>query len=130
MVKCKGLPFSATVEKIEALFEPLELAEKGVRLCTNDQGMPTGECFVVLATEEAQKAALERHRTIMGSRFVTVELAAADEFLKAFPAAPTPARMLDSINAKPPIQPICGRIALAPQVNTVPASGAASVRCL
>ena len=50
--------------------------------------------------------------------------------LVRMPAAPTPARMDDSISAKPPIQPMCGAIALEPQVNTVPASGAASVRCL
>ena len=50
--------------------------------------------------------------------------------LTVIPAAPTPARMLDSMSANPPIQPMCGRIALEPQVNTVPASGAASVRCL
>ena len=50
--------------------------------------------------------------------------------LTVMPAAPTPARTLESSSAYPPIQPMCGAIALDPQVNTVPASGAASVRCL
>lgn len=51
--------------------------------------------------------------------------------LVRIPAAPTPARIDDSTSANPPIQPMCGAMALdPPHVNTVPASGAASVRCL
>ena len=45
-------------------------------------------------------------------------------------AAPTPARVLDRNRPQPPIQPVRGPIAIAPQVKTVPESAATVVMCL
>lgn len=44
--------------------------------------------------------------------------------------AATPARMLANNNDQPPNQPNRGPMALAPQVKTVPESGAEVVKCL
>jgi hypothetical protein len=98
VVKCKGLPISATVDKVTAFFGG-GLAEgiaspHGVRICTNEQGLPSGECYVVFTSEERMAAALQIGKKVMGHRYVTVEKASVPEFLRAFPpekAAPAPA---------------------------------------
>ena len=54
-----------------------EIANGGVHIRTNDQGAPSGECYVVFASEEALTGALEIKRKVMGHRFVTVERADA-----------------------------------------------------
>ena len=54
-------------------FDPLEIAEDGVVMKTNEQGLPCGECFVTFANEQALAAGLERNRKIMGHRYVLLE---------------------------------------------------------
>ncbi len=49
----------------------------------NEDGLPTGECFVGFANEEALKSALERNRKVMGHRFVQVERIFPGELEKA-----------------------------------------------
>ena len=87
VVRCKGLPLSVTIDKITAFFDGIEIAKAGgsggVRLTRNDQGMPTGECLVVFASESAMAAGLEKNRQVMGHRYVTVERASAAELAKA-----------------------------------------------
>ena len=68
-----------------------EICTGGIKLCTNDQGLPSGECYVVFANEDTLAKAMERNRQVMGHRFVTVERANKTEFLAAFPPAPAPA---------------------------------------
>jgi len=75
IAKCKGLPFSATLEKVERFFDQLEIVPEGIRMRTNEKGLPTGECYVTFASDEALAGALERNRQVMGHRFVTVERA-------------------------------------------------------
>lgn len=92
VIKCKGLPISATVEKVVAFLDgtgPIA-SPNGVRICTNEQGVPSGECFVVFTTEDGMQAALKIGKKVMGPRYVTVERASAAEFLLAFPPPPAP----------------------------------------
>jgi hypothetical protein len=88
--RCKGLPMSATIEKVVAFFEPLELATKGtaVRIVMNEQGLPTGECFVLFASEAALASGLERNKRVMGHKRLLVERATAAELMQAFPPPP------------------------------------------
>ena len=90
VAKCKGLPFSATIETIAQFFDGLAIADDGIRIRTNEQGVPKGECLVTFAAEGALTAALERTRQVMGHKFVTVQLADAAEVADAFPPAPSP----------------------------------------
>ena len=90
VAKCKGLPFSATIETVAQFFDGLAIADDGIRIRTNEQGVPKGECLVTFAAEGALTAALERTRQVMGHKFVTVQLADAAEVADAFPPAPSP----------------------------------------
>jgi RNA recognition motif-containing protein len=60
-----------------------EPVEEGVQMRINEDGLPTGECFVGFANEEALKSALERNRKVMGHRFVQVERIFPGELEKA-----------------------------------------------
>ena len=90
VAKCKGLPFSATIETIVQFFDGLAIADDGIRIRTNEQGVPKGECLVIFAAEGALSAALERTRQVMGHKFVTVQLADAAEVADVFPPACPP----------------------------------------
>jgi len=91
VVRCRGLPFSATADAVANFFEPLEIVEDGVHMKTNAEGLPCGECFVQFATEEALTAALERNRQVMGHRYVLLEHSSAAELAKACGPPPAPA---------------------------------------
>ncbi len=52
-----------------------------------ENGLPSGECFVVLASEEVVAAALQRNRHIMGHRYVLVERSSVAELMWACPQA-------------------------------------------
>ena len=62
VVKCKGLPFSATAETVCSFFDSLKISEGGVHMRLNDNGLPSGECFVEFSDGEAVSAALEKNR--------------------------------------------------------------------
>lgn len=78
-----------------------EMVDSSIRIRTNEQGLPTGECYVTFASEDALTKALERNRQVMGHRFVSVERASAADYASAFksvaasppppPPAPAPA---------------------------------------
>lgn len=76
VVRLRGLPFASTAEDVLAfLGEGCEVlgGEEGVVFSCAPDGRPSGEAFVELARgEEDVRAALERHKQQLGSRYVEV----------------------------------------------------------
>lgn len=72
VVRMRGLPYTAAVDDVVQFFEGIGIsrgAEGVVFTCTRD-GRPTGEAYVELPTEEAQKEALKRHKNSIGDRYI------------------------------------------------------------
>jgi heterogeneous nuclear ribonucleoprotein F/H len=72
VVKCRGLPYSATMADIAEFFDGCALAPDGVHICTNQTGRPSGEAFVRFATKEDAANALKKDRETMDKRYVEV----------------------------------------------------------
>ena len=77
VVRCTGLPFSATIDSVLDFFDELDLDDDAVHLTLEPDGTPSGECFVTLGSEAALAVALDRDRKVMGHRYVGVERASA-----------------------------------------------------
>ena len=45
---------------------------RGIFLCQNDRGQPTGEAFIEMETQADVDTALEKHKQNMGRRWVRV----------------------------------------------------------
>lgn len=98
---CKGLPFSATLANVEVFFNDVELAAKNaIRLHHNEHGMPTGECYVLCASEAALAKGLQKNKKVVGHRFVTVERASGAELAKAFPPDEAPSGNKGGANSR------------------------------
>ena len=104
--KCKGLPVSATTDKVADFFAPLRIAPSGIKLQSNAQGVPSGECYVLFADEAALQGALERTKKVMGHRFVTVERASPEEARKVFPPPAPPASARSPARGAAPTVPV------------------------
>ena len=72
VVRCRGLPWSCSVEEIVNFFEGCELAEgtDSVHMTMNREGRPSGEAYVELASKEDYDEALKKDRQSMGKRYV------------------------------------------------------------
>eukprot|EP00756_Hemistasia_phaeocysticola_P011133 Hpha_TRINITY_DN15090_c5_g5::TRINITY_DN15090_c5_g5_i1::g.123397::m.123397/K14947/ESRP1_2; epithelial splicing regulatory protein 1/2 len=72
IVRCRGMPYNASPDEIQAFFEGCTVVHNGVALCSGNDGRPTGEAFVQFATEEDTSRALRRHRCHLGGRYVEI----------------------------------------------------------
>jgi len=129
VVRCKGLPFSATVDSVMDFFDPLDIVEGGVHMKANAQGLPCGECYVVFSTEEDCIAAAKRNRQVMGHRYVNVERVTASEFAAAFPHLGPGGQPQAAETSAPPYTSAAANVpapepapAPAPTVATAPAA--------
>jgi len=74
IVRLRGLPFSATVKDIAAFLAPIELPDGAgaIRLARHPDLRPTGEAYVILRNDAELTVALQKHKNVMGKRYIEV----------------------------------------------------------
>ena len=72
VVRCRGLPWSTTVDEIINFFEDCVFQEgnDSVHMTTTREGRPSGEAYIELATEEDLEKALAKDKKHMGKRYI------------------------------------------------------------
>ena len=72
VVRCRGLPWSTTVDEITNFFEDCVFQEgnDSVHMTTTREGRPSGEAYIELATEEDLEKALAKDKKHMGKRYI------------------------------------------------------------
>lgn len=78
IVRMRGLPYDCTDTQIRAFFEPLKLTEK-ILFITRTDGRPTGDAFVQFETEEDAMQGLQKHRQVIGQRYIELFKSTAAE---------------------------------------------------
>jgi hypothetical protein len=76
IIRLRGLPFSATEADVQVFLAPIELPDglSSVHLARHPDLRPTGEAYVALRTESELLAALKKHKSSMGKRYIEVRL--------------------------------------------------------
>ena len=72
VIRCRGLPWSTTVDEILNFFSDCQFkeGENSVHLTQTREGRPSGEAYIELATEEDMEKALEKDKQHMGKRYI------------------------------------------------------------
>ena len=72
VIRCRGLPWSTTVDEIVNFFEDCVFQEGGesVHMTLTREGRPSGEAYIELATEEDLEKALLKDKQHMGKRYI------------------------------------------------------------
>jgi len=74
IVRMRGLPFSASADQVARFFDGIEIAGSksngGIHIVQSKEGHPVGEAFVEFVSEEALNLALQRHKQMMGKRYI------------------------------------------------------------
>ena len=74
-VKMRGLPFRVSPEEVLSFFAGFEIAADTLRLGSDAHGRPSGEGWLSFGSEEeAARAARERNRQYLGSRYIELTL--------------------------------------------------------
>jgi RNA recognition motif-containing protein len=74
IIRLRGLPFSATAADIKAFLAPVELPDgiNSIQMVRHPDMRPTGEAYVHLSTETEVMQALNKHKQLMGKRYIEV----------------------------------------------------------
>jgi hypothetical protein len=70
VVKMRGLPWTATVQDVMGFFTGYQLEANGVYLTNGADGRPSGEGFVLFASESEASRALEKDKQKLGERWI------------------------------------------------------------
>uniref|UniRef100_T1ILP7 RRM domain-containing protein n=1 Tax=Strigamia maritima TaxID=126957 RepID=T1ILP7_STRMM len=76
IVRMRGLPYDCTAQQVIQFFEngamPCSVmdSEEGVLFVRKPDGRATGDAFVLFETEDAASRALQKHRELIGSRYI------------------------------------------------------------
>lgn len=72
VIRCRGLPWSTTVDEIVNFFSDCEFKDgnEGVHLTLTREGRPSGEAYIELASEEELEKALKKDKAHMGKRYI------------------------------------------------------------
>ena len=72
VVRCRGLPWSTTVDEIVNFFGDVKLMDgkDSVHMTLTREGRPSGEAYIELASEEDLEQALAKDRQNMGKRYI------------------------------------------------------------
>jgi hypothetical protein len=70
VVKCRGLPYSASDKDIREFFGDCRILPDGVLICLTHSGRPSGDAFVRLATLEDMQRAVKKDREKIDRRYV------------------------------------------------------------
>lgn len=85
IIKCRGLPFSASKEQVADFFADSVLGldpppnPEDVVIAMGPDGRPNGIAFVEFATSEVAEAALKKDRHLMGTRYIELFLVTEEE---------------------------------------------------
>ncbi|CAF5001943.1 unnamed protein product, partial [Rotaria sp. Silwood1] len=77
IVRLRGLPWNTTQTEVQNFLQGCKIRQ--TNFVTNDQGRVTGECFVVLESNEDVDLAKSFHQKNLGSRYIEVFESNADE---------------------------------------------------
>jgi len=74
VVRCRGLPWSTTVDEIVNFFTGCEFKEgkESCHLTLTREGRPSGEAYIEMASQEDLDKALEMDKKHMGKRYIEV----------------------------------------------------------
>jgi hypothetical protein len=74
IIRLRGLPFSATPADIKGFLAPIELPDgsNSIQMVRHPDLRPTGEAYVHLSTETEVMQALNKHKQMMGKRYIEV----------------------------------------------------------
>ncbi|XP_019856017.1 PREDICTED: heterogeneous nuclear ribonucleoprotein F-like isoform X1 [Amphimedon queenslandica] len=70
VVRLRGLPYGSTEDNIRDFFQGIAISHITMQL--NESGRETGEAFVELFHEEDVDRALDRHKKVLGHRYIEV----------------------------------------------------------
>uniref|UniRef100_A0A8C7SK23 Epithelial splicing regulatory protein 1 n=1 Tax=Oncorhynchus mykiss TaxID=8022 RepID=A0A8C7SK23_ONCMY len=120
IVRMRGLPFTATPDQVLAFFSqgegpkeacPVSGDKDGILFVRFPDGRPTGDAFVLFASEEHAQCALRKHKDILGKRYIELFKSTAAEVQQVLnrytsapliPVAPAPlVSMLPSVSLLP-----------------------------
>ncbi|XP_028325781.1 epithelial splicing regulatory protein 1 isoform X3 [Gouania willdenowi] len=88
IVRMRGLPFTATHEQVLTFFSPADGLKEmcpvsggkdGILFVRYPDGRPTGDAFVLFASEEHAQSALRKHKEILGKRYIELFKSTAAE---------------------------------------------------
>ncbi|XP_034548236.1 G-rich sequence factor 1 [Notolabrus celidotus] len=79
VVRVRGLPFSCMEGDIEQFFSGLDILQNGITLVIDNRGRKTGEGYVQFASQEVANEALQRHKELIGNRYIEVFPSRSDE---------------------------------------------------
>ncbi|XP_041708077.1 epithelial splicing regulatory protein 1 isoform X2 [Coregonus clupeaformis] len=120
IVRMRGLPFTATPDQVLAFFSqgegpkevcPVSGDKDGILFVRFPDGRPTGDAFVLFASEEHAQCALRKHKDILGKRYIELFKSTAAEVQQVLnryssapliPVAPAPlVSVLPSVSLLP-----------------------------
>ncbi len=78
-IRLRGLPFHATKQDILDFFKDYKPIESSVLLTYRVDGRATGEAYVAFNDAEDAKAAMSKHRSTIGSRYIELFISNKEE---------------------------------------------------
>eukprot|EP00638_Chattonella_subsalsa_P000858 CAMPEP_0117758514 /NCGR_PEP_ID=MMETSP0947-20121206/15428_1 /TAXON_ID=44440 /ORGANISM="Chattonella subsalsa, Strain CCMP2191" /LENGTH=307 /DNA_ID=CAMNT_0005578725 /DNA_START=87 /DNA_END=1010 /DNA_ORIENTATION=+ len=82
-LRLRGLPFSANRRDIIDFLDGYNFIEDSIEFIRRPDGRMTGECYIKFSTIDDAKKAMEKDRSLMGSRYVELFISAVDEYTRA-----------------------------------------------
>lgn len=82
ILRARGLPWQASDQDVANFFKGLNILRGGIAFCLNTQGRRNGEAFIRFEKGEHRELALKRHKHHLGTRYIEVYRATAQDFLK------------------------------------------------
>ncbi|XP_020603287.1 epithelial splicing regulatory protein 1-like isoform X1 [Orbicella faveolata] len=82
ILRARGLPWQASDQDVANFFKGLNILKGGIAFCLNAQGRRNGEAFIRFEKGEHRELALKRHKHHLGTRYIEVYRATAQDFLK------------------------------------------------
>uniref|UniRef100_A0A8C2ZW87 G-rich RNA sequence binding factor 1 n=1 Tax=Cyclopterus lumpus TaxID=8103 RepID=A0A8C2ZW87_CYCLU len=118
VVRLRGLPFSCTDQDIVMFFSGLDIVENGITVVLDRKARHSGEAFVQFSSHEAAAEALQRHREVIGNRYIEVFPSRRDQIHSSWKKKPSSAPPFVGL-------PSANRTASASQNRTGSAHGSA-----
>jgi len=74
VIKVRGLPYDTNGDDLIRFFKDCDIigGTNGIYFCHNNRGLPTGEAFIEMERQDDVDRALEKHKEMMGKRYVEV----------------------------------------------------------
>ncbi|TNN58172.1 G-rich sequence factor 1 [Liparis tanakae] len=72
IMQVKGLPWSCSAQELLKFFSGLDIVEDGITVVLDHKARNSGEAFVQFSSHEAAGEALQRHREVIGNRYIEV----------------------------------------------------------